>query len=166
MTTPQRAKRLSGLILDPVMGKTVEIIFGQCGNCLHRVRCSSRMVNVRLAMRMLSQGERNPLPPSRYSRTAATILKDSCGKCDQLEICLHVWGNANGCEQFADPAAKFIKEITQLPEEELARILEGYLKALRLSGAKLISRAATMWWKCDRDKAYVTTTMVCLEGMK
>lgn len=166
MTTPQRAKKISGTVLDPVMRKTTEIIFGQCGNCLHRVRCSSRLVNVKLAMRLMAQGEKHPLPHSRYSSAAAVVLKNSCGKCDQLELCLRIWAKANSCMQYVDGAAKFIRELAELPEEEVACILEGYMKDLRLSGVKLLSRAATMWWKCDRDKAYITTTLVCLEGRK
>lgn len=166
MTTPQRATNLSGLVLDPVLGKATEIIFGQCGNCLHRVKCSSRMINVRHAMRLMSYGEKNPLPSGRYSRAAAKVFLGSCGKCDQVGVCIRIWCKFNSCEEYAEGATKFAKELGQLPQEEVADILEGYMRALRISGTKLIGKAATMWWKCDKDKAYVTTTMLCLEGKK
>jgi hypothetical protein len=103
-----------------------------------------------------------PRPAGRYAQAIATVFKNKCGKCDQLVICINIWAKNTNAQDVEEVVA-VLKVLSQKDEDVVAQQVEGYLKAVGITGPKLLLRAANLWWKCDKDKTYSTVTLECMK---
>jgi len=159
MTTIESSKKIAAMSSDPVMSKAAEIAFGRCGNCLKRVKCAQRLVDIPRAITLISMGSVKPKKPHKYTLEVAKLFKQKCAVCDQLGICILMWSSISKVPSYAPAATTAIRELGKKDEVFIAEYFEGLLHQLKLTPLRLMLKVGRMWWKCDKDKSYLTLVM-------
>jgi hypothetical protein len=163
MGNVERAKRIASMFEDAVYRKAAEKIYTDCSNCNRRIICSGKLIDIKKLFQAVCDPSVMPREASVPAKAMAKAYTQTCKGCDLLDTCLNLWASHNNCSEMVPTIKKRLRECYELEEPQLAEQIEGWLKEAGTSTAELMTRAARLWWTCERRGSYENLVTKCMQ---
>lgn len=163
MGTIERAKRIAGMFENAVYQKAADKIYQDCANCNRRIICSGKLVDIKRLFTAVCDPSVMPREASVPAKAMAKAYTETCKSCNLLDTCLNLWAEHNKCEDMVPNIKKRLRDCYELEEPQLAEQIEGWLAEAGTSTAELLTRAARLWWTCERKGLYENLVTKCMQ---
>jgi len=162
MGSIERGKKLASMFENAVYRKAGEKIWGDCANCNRRIICSNKLIDIRKLFKAVCDPSVMPLEASVPAKAIAKAYNSTCKGCELRDsTCIELWARHVDAMDLVPAVKKRLRDCYELSDELLAMQIEGWLKETGVSSVELMTRAARLWFTCERKGLYENLITKC-----